>query len=89
MDASNDAWGAQLSQEHDEAEFPIAFSSHTFTDTQHKWSTTEEEAYGEYYAVMKWKYYLQGAEIIAHNDHKPLARFLNGKIQITKSTDEG
>ena len=28
---------------------------------------------------MKWNYYLQGAEIIAGNDHKPLARFLNGK----------
>ena len=26
-----------------------------------------------------WKYYLQGAEIIARNDHKPLVRFLNGK----------
>ena len=32
-----------------------------------------------YYAVTKWNYYLQGAEVIVHNDHKPLARFLNGK----------
>ena len=30
-DASNDACGAQLSQEHDGIEFPIAFFSHTFT----------------------------------------------------------
>ena len=29
--------------------------------------------------VAKWNYYLQGAEIIVHNDHKPLARFFNGK----------
>ena len=28
---------------------------------------------------MKWNYYLQGAEIPVHNDHKPLARFLDGK----------
>ena len=28
---------------------------------------------------MKWNYYLQGAEIIVCNDHKPLAKFLNGK----------
>ena len=28
---------------------------------------------------MKWNYYLQGTEIIVCNDHKPLARFLNGK----------
>ena len=60
-------------------EFPIAFLSHTFTDTQRKLSTTEQEAYGVYYAVTKWNYYLQGAEIIVCNDHKPLARFLNGK----------
>ena len=35
-DASDDACGAQLSREHDGTEFPIAFLSHTFTDTQWK-----------------------------------------------------
>ena len=78
-DASDDACGAQLSQKHDGTEFPIAFLSHTFTDTQWKWSTTEQEAYGVYYTVTKWNYHLQGTEIIVCNDHKPLARFLNGK----------
>ena len=78
-DSSDDACGAQLSQEHDGIEFPIAFLSPTFMDTQCKWSTTEQEAYSIYYAVTKWNYYLQGAEVIVHNDHKPLARFLNGK----------
>ena len=48
-------------------------------DTQCKWSTTEQEAYGVIYAVTKWNNYLQGVEVIVHNDHKPLARFLNGK----------
>ena len=33
-DASDDACGAQLSQVHDEVEFPVAFLSHMFTDTQ-------------------------------------------------------
>ena len=32
-----------------------------------------------YYTVTKWSYYLQGAEIIVRNDHKLLARILNGK----------
>ena len=50
-DASDDACGAQLSQEHDGTEFPIAFLSHSFTNTQRKWSTTEQEAYRVYYAV--------------------------------------
>ena len=45
---SDDACGAQLSQEHDGTEFPIAFLSHIFTDTEQKWSTTEEVAYGVY-----------------------------------------
>ena len=33
-DASDDACGAQLSQMHEEAELPVAFLSHTFTNTQ-------------------------------------------------------
>ena len=48
-------------------------------ETQHKWSTTEHEAFGIYYAITKWNYYLQGADIIVQNDHKPLVQFLNGK----------
>ena len=77
--ASDGTHGAQLSREHDGMEFPIAFLSHTFMEIQWKWSTTEQDAYGVYYTVTKWNYYLQGAEIIVRNDHKPLARFLNRK----------
>ena len=78
-DASDDACGAQLSQEHDGTEFPIAFLSHTFTETQRKWSTTKQEVYGVYYGIAKWNYYVQGDDITVKNDHKPLAKFLNGK----------
>ena len=59
--------------------FVLLFFSHTFSETQRKWSTTEQEAYGVYYAITKWNYYLQGADIIVRNDHKPLNRFLKGK----------
>ena len=86
-DASNDACRAQLSQEHDGTEFPIAFLFHTFTETQRKWSTSEQEAYELYYTITKWNYYLQGASITVKNDHKPLTWFLNGKMQITRLTD--
>ena len=79
IDASGDACGVQLSQEHDGTEFPIAFLSHTFTETQRKWSTTKQEAYGVYYVITKWNYYLLGADITVKNDHKPLLKFLNGK----------
>ena len=44
--ASDDVCRAQLSQEHNRKEFPIAFLLHTFTETQRKWSTTEHKAYG-------------------------------------------
>ena len=84
MDASDNACEAQLSQMHNEAEFPVAFLSHTITDTQRRWSTPEQEAYGIYFAIKKWNYYLQGADIIVRNDHKPLARFLNGKNENMK-----
>ena len=83
-DASNDTCGAQLSQEHDRTEFPIAFLSHTFSDTKQKWITTEQEAFGVYYTVTKCNYYLQGADIIIRNDHKPLAKFCNGKTTTNK-----
>ena len=72
-DASDDACGAQISQDHDGMEFPIAFLPHTFTETQRNWSTTEQEAYGVYYAITKWNYYLQGANITVKSDHKLLA----------------
>ena len=65
--------------EHNGTEFPVAFLSHTFTETQWKWSMTEQEAYSIYYAITKWNYYQKGADIIIRNDHKPLAHFFNGK----------
>ena len=32
-------------------------------------------AYGVYYVITKWNYYLQGADIIVCNDHKPPNKF--------------
>ena len=78
-DDSDNACGAQLSQEHYGQELPVAFLSYTFIDTQWKWSTTEQEAYGIYYDVTKWNYYLQKSNIVVYNDHKPLQKFLNSK----------
>ena len=44
-DTSDDVYRAQLTQEHESNEFPIAFLPHTFSEMQRKWSTTEQEAY--------------------------------------------
>ena len=51
MDALDDACGSQLLQEHDGQELPVAFHSHTCMDTQHKWSTAEQEPYA---FTMQW-----------------------------------
>ena len=77
--AFDDACRVQLLQEHDGTEFPIVFLLHIFTETQRKWSTTKQEAYGVYYVITKWNYYLQGADFTVKNGHKPLAKFLNEK----------
>ena len=45
-DASDNACGAQLSQDHEGTKFNRAFLSHTFTETQRKWNNSEQEAYG-------------------------------------------
>ena len=82
--ASDDACSAQLSQIHNVTEFQVAFLSHTFTDTQRRWSTPEQEVYNIYFTIKKWNYYLQGADVIARKEHKPLAQFLNGKKENTK-----
>ena len=71
-DASDDACRAQLSQEYNGTEFPIAFLSHTFTETQRKWITTQQEAYRVYYTINKWNYYLQGTDIIIKMIINPL-----------------
>ena len=58
------------------------YQSHFFT---HSWTLSKngappkQEAYGVYYAITKWNYYLHGSDIIVCNDHKPLQKFLNGK----------
>ena len=83
-DASDDAYRAQLSQIHDRTKFPVAFLLHTFTDTQRRWSAPKQEANGIYFTVKKWNYYLQGADIIVRNNHKPLAHFFNGRNKNTK-----
>ena len=53
MDAADNACGAQLSQKHGGMEFPIAFLLCTFIETQRKWSTNKQDAYGIKYAITK------------------------------------
>ena len=79
-DASDDACRAQLSQEHNGTEFPVAFLSHTFIETQWKWSTTEQGAFGILlcHHQMETTTYKALTSLLGMSI-KPLAHFLNGK----------
>ena len=84
-DASDDACGAQLSQEHNGQELPVAFLSHTFTDTQQKWSTHQTGSLWSLLCCNKVELLSTGIhDIVVHNDHKPLQKFLNGKNATNK-----
>ena len=43
-------------------EMPIAYFSAQFSDTQFKWRTVVKEEYAIYYAIKKWRHYLEDAE---------------------------
>ena len=67
MDASDQAAAAVLTQENpsedgETKEMPIAYLSVQFSDTQFKWSAVVKEGYAIYYAVKKWRHYLEGCK---------------------------
>ena len=51
-------------------EMPIAYLSAQFSDTHFKWSTVVKEGYAIYYAIKKWRHYLEDAEILLKSDAK-------------------
>ena len=87
-DASDQAAAAIVMQEYTEdretKEMPIAYLSMQFSDTQFKWSTVVKEGYTIYYAVKKWRYYLEDAEILLKSDAKSLQKFLAGRTDNVK-----
>ena len=88
-DASNQAAAAVLTQEYTDddgqmKEMPVAYLSAQFNDTQFKWSTVVKEGYAIYYAVKKWRHYLEDAEVLLKSDVKSLQKFLNGKTDNLK-----
>ena len=63
---------------------PIAYLSAQFSDTIFKWSTVVKEGYAIYYAIKKWRHYLEDAEILLKSNAKSLQKFLNGKTDNCK-----
>ena len=88
MDAPDQAAAAILMQEYTEdaetKEMPIAYLSMQFSDTQFKWNTVVKEGYAIYYAVKKWRHYLEDAEILLRSDAMSLQKLLAGRTNNVK-----
>lgn len=85
VDASADAIGLVLMQEHTEGLFPVAYASKKFSDRERGWSTLEKEGYAIVYGIKKFQKYLYGREFTLYTDHRPLiymqsAKYSNQKI---------
>ena len=82
-DALDQAAAAVLIQEYnidgEMKEMSIAYLSAQFSDTQFKWSTVVKEGYAIYYAIKKWRHYLEDEEILLKSDVTSLQKFLNGR----------
>ena len=75
-DASKQALGAVLLQEHNEEVFPVLYISRKLTAAESRFSAIERECLGLIWAVEKLRYYLLGKEFFLETDHQPL-RFIN------------
>ena len=88
-DASDQAAAAVLTQEYADnngevKEMPLAYLSAQFSDNQFKQSTVVKEGNAIYYAIKKWRHYLEDVVILLKSDAKSLQKFLNGKTDNCK-----
>ena len=71
-DASEIGIGGVLYQIKDGEEMPVEYISKSFSQTERRWSTIEQEAFAVYYAITQWQCYLQGQEFVVETDHRNL-----------------
>ena len=86
-DASQYAVGAVLFQididsEGREIHQPIAFASKRFSVPAQNWDTYKREAYGIFYAVHAFSYYLRGKDFLVETDHRNLQWIENSQSPI-------
>lgn len=77
-DASAYAVGATLEQKG----HPVAYLSHTLTDTEMRRHTGDQELLAFMIALRKWEVYLRGRSFIIKTDHK-LIKYLQSKSQLS------
>lgn len=72
VDASKEACGFVLSQNHSGDDLPIYFASKTFSKGECNKSTIEKELLAIYYAIQYFRPYVYGTHFTVRSDHKPL-----------------
>ena len=78
-DASSYGLGAVLLQQHNSQWKPVAYASHSMSETEKRYSQIEKEALAVTWACDKFANYISGIHIIIETDHKPLLSLLNTK----------
>ncbi|CAF0997136.1 unnamed protein product [Brachionus calyciflorus] len=76
-DACEYGYGAVLEQIIDEVNYPIAYFSKSYTQTQRKYSTSEKELLTVVMSIEYFHQYLYGKFFIVYTDHQPLTWILH------------
>ena len=71
-DSSQGAIGAALHQKIEAETIPVEFYSQKLTEAQQKYSTFDRELLAAYSAVIRFKEFLEGRNVILCTDYKPL-----------------
>ena len=61
---------------------PIAFASKRFSEPAQNWDTYKREAYGIFFAVHAFAYYLRGRDFVVETDHRNLQWIENSQSPI-------
>ena len=85
-DASNVGLGAALTQEVEDTRLPIAYASRTLNEAERKYSATDKEGLGVYWAVRHFMSYILGMPFTIVTDHAALRALrtkekLEGRLQ--------
>ena len=87
-DACDTSIGAILVQDHvvngEVIERPVSYFSKALSGPQLNWATIEKECFALISAIKKWQHYVQGAQVTAYTDHKPLKSFFISEHKNTK-----
>ena len=78
-DASSYGIGAVLLQQHQRQWKPVAYASHTLTETEKRYAQIEKKCLSLTWACGKFSPYIIGKTIEIETDHKPLVPLLSSK----------